>query len=151
MTARPFLLDTNVLLHLIRGGDLGRYINVTFELANVVHRPLVSIVTHGEIWVLADRNEWRNEKREALTKMLSSLVTVDLDDQAILDAYVEMSRASQTAEGGARTLGDNDLWIASTTKAADAVLLTTDRDFLHPHPDHCFVHWIDPQSKLPEQ
>jgi tRNA(fMet)-specific endonuclease VapC len=151
MTARPFLLDTSVLLQLIRGRELGRYINTTFDLAKAVHRPLVSIVTHGEIWVLADRNSWGNEKREALTKMLSSLVTVDLDDQAVLDAYVEIDRACRTAVRGARALGDNDLWIASTTKAADAVLLTTDRDFLHLHPNNCFVQWIDPQSRLSEQ
>lgn len=150
MTARPFLLDTSVLLHLLRGRDLGRYINITFDLANVVHRPLVSIISHGEIWVLADRNGWGERKRTALVRMLDSLVTVDLDDQAILDAYVEVSRACQTVRKGARVLGDNDLWIASTTKAAYAVLLTTDRDFLHLHPDHCLVHWIDPESKLTE-
>lgn len=62
MTAHPYLLDTNVLLHLIRGGDLGRYISITFDLANTVHRPLVSIVTHGEIWALADRNSWGTDK-----------------------------------------------------------------------------------------
>jgi predicted nucleic acid-binding protein len=150
MTARPFLLDTSVLLHLIRGRELGQYINVAFDLANVVHRPLVSIVTHGEVWVLADRNGWGEKKRDALTKMLDSLVTVDLDDQAILDAYVNVSRACRTAKGGARVIGDNDLWIAATTQAADAVLLTTDRDFLHLHPGHCFVHWIDPLTKPPE-
>jgi tRNA(fMet)-specific endonuclease VapC len=151
VTVRPFLLDTSVLLHLIRGRELGRYINVTFDLTNVVHRPLLSVVTYGEIWVLADRNGWGSEKREALTRMLNSLVMVDLDDQSVLDAYVEMDRACRTAKSGAKTLGDNDLWIASTTKAAGAVLLTTDRDFMHLHPDHCFVHWIDPRSKLSEQ
>jgi hypothetical protein len=82
--------------------------------------------------------------------MLESLVTINLDDQAVLDAYVEVSRACETAVGGARVLGDNDLWIASTTNAADGVLLTADRDFLHLHPGHCFVQWIDPQSRLPE-
>jgi tRNA(fMet)-specific endonuclease VapC len=149
MTAHPYVLDTSVLLHLIRGRDLGRYINVMFDLANVVHRPLISIVTHGEIWALADRNGWQTEKRKALTRMLDSLVTIDLNDQAILDAYVAVDRACRTAKDGARVLGDNDMWIASTAKAAEAVLLTTDRDFLPLHPDHCLVHWIDPHSKSP--
>jgi tRNA(fMet)-specific endonuclease VapC len=148
MTAKPYLLDTNVLLHLIRGRDLGRYIEATFELENPVYRPLVSIVAHGEIWALAERNAWGPEKRAALEAMLDNLITIDLNDQSILDAYVEMDGACRGAPGGARSLGDNDLWIASTTRAAEAVLLTTDRDFLHLHPDHCFVHYIDPKSRL---
>ena len=151
MTTRPYLLDTSVLLPLIRGRDLGRYISVTFDLANTVHRPLVSIVTHGEIWALADRHSWGHDKRAVLTKMLDSLVTISLDDQAILDAYVYMDRACRSMPKGAIVLGKNDLWIASTAKAADAVLLTTDRDFLPLHPTHCLVQWIDPESKLPGQ
>jgi tRNA(fMet)-specific endonuclease VapC len=151
MTARPYLLDTSILLPLIRGRDLGRYISVTFDLANTVHRPLVSIVTHGEIWALADRHSWGPDKLAALTKMLDSLVTISLDDQAILDAYVYMDRACRSMPKGAIVLSKNDLWIASTTKAADAVLLTTDRDFLPLHPIHCLVQWIDPKSKLPGQ
>jgi hypothetical protein len=65
MTARPFLLDTSVLLHLIRGRDLGRYINVTFDLSNVVHRPLVSIVTHARFgfWPTGMAGERKNETR----------------------------------------------------------------------------------------
>jgi predicted nucleic acid-binding protein len=121
---------------------------VTFQLESPAYRPLVSIVTHGEIWALADRNHWKDDKQAALSQMLDSLVTIDLNDQSILDAYVEMDRACRAAAGGARNLGDNDLWIASTTRAADAVLLTTDQDFLHFHPDHCFVHYIDQASRL---
>ncbi len=148
MNAKPHLLDTNVLLHLIRGRELGKYIDVTFRLSDAVHRPLVSIVTHGEIWVLADRNSWSVDKRAALQTMLDNLVTVDLNDQTILDSYVELSRASQSVQRGARALGDNDLWIAATAKAADAVLLTTDQDFLHFHPVHCLVQYVDPASRL---
>lgn len=150
MSARPYLLDTSVLLHLIRGRDLGRYIKTTFQLENTVYRPLVSIVTHGEIRALAERNGWRHDKRTALTEMLDHLVTIDLNNEAILDAYVEMDNACRSVSRGARNLGDNDLWIASTTRAADAVLLTTDQDFLHFHPNHCFVQYIDQASRLPD-
>lgn len=83
--------------------------------------------------------------------MLDSLVTISLDDQAILDAHVYMDRACRSMPKGAIVLSKNDLWIASTTKAADALLLTTDKDFLPLHPKHCLVHWIDPESKLPGQ
>jgi tRNA(fMet)-specific endonuclease VapC len=148
MSAKPYLLDTSVLLHLIRGRDLGRFIKTKFELENPAYRPLVSIVTHGEIWALASRNRWGDDKRAALRLMLDNLVTIDLNDQAILDAYVGMDAACHAAPGGARNLGHNDLWIAATTRAADAVLLTTDRDFLYLHPDHCLVQYIDETSRL---
>ncbi len=69
------------------------------------------------------------------------------NDQSILDAYVEMDGACRAAPGGARNLGDNDLWIASTTRAAEAVLLTTDRNFIHLHPRYCLVNYIDPSSR----
>lgn len=150
MTAKPYLLDTSVLLHLIRGRQLGRSINATFQLENPVYRPLVSIVTHGEIWALAGRNGWGDEKRAALRVMLDNLVTIDLNNEAILDAYVVVEAACRAAPGGARNLGNNDLWIAATTRASGAVLLTTDKDFLVLHPDPCFVQYIDESSRLPE-
>jgi tRNA(fMet)-specific endonuclease VapC len=148
MSPRPYVLDTCVVLHLIRGHALGEYIRVTFQLESPAYRPLVSIVTHGEIWALADRNHWGDDKRAGLNQMLDSLVTIDLNDQSILDGYVEMDRACRAAAGGARNLGDNDLWIASTARAAEAVLLTTDKDFLPLHPDHCLVQYIDQASRL---
>jgi tRNA(fMet)-specific endonuclease VapC len=55
VSVQPFLLDTSVLLHLVRGKQLGLYIDKTFDLSHAVHRPLVSIVSHGELWVLAGR------------------------------------------------------------------------------------------------
>lgn len=45
-------------------------------------------------------------------------------------------------------VSDNDVWIAATAKAANASLLTTDRDFLHLHPHYVFVHYVDPNSRL---
>lgn len=149
MTAKPFLLDTSVLLFLVRGKQLGLYIDKTFDLSHAVHRPLVSIVSHGELWALAARHGWGTAKTDALTAMLDNMVTVDLNDRSVIDAYVEMSLASQAVSGGARVLSKNDLWIAACTKAADAVLLTTDKDFLHFHPLHCLVTYILPESQLP--
>lgn len=122
MSARPFLLDTSVLLHLARGKQLGLYIDKTYNLSQAVHRPLVSIVSHGELWVLADRNNWGQEKRQALSGMLDNMVTIDLNDHTVIQAYVEVERASQNLAVGSRILSNNDLWIAACTKAADAIL-----------------------------
>jgi predicted nucleic acid-binding protein len=144
-----YLFDTTVLLALIRGGELGRYINHTFGLSEVINKPLLSVVSHGEIWALAERNGWGDKKRQALSEMLGDLVTLDLNDRSIIDAYVEVDRKNLAHPKGTRVLSDNDKWIAATARAAVAVLLTTDQDFIHLNPDVCAVHYVDPTSRLP--
>lgn len=44
-----YLFDTNVVLALHRGNQLGNYLNSKFNLSDVLNRPLISIVTHGEV------------------------------------------------------------------------------------------------------
>lgn len=51
-----FLLDTSVVLFLVRGSALGEYLDQTYGLRASKTRPLVSIVTHGEVRSLATRN-----------------------------------------------------------------------------------------------
>src|ERR1022692_1819533 len=144
MNSGPLLLDTNILLSLVRDKDLGKQISSQFNLKDAVHRPLISIVTVGEIWALADQFGFGEGKREFLKKVLATLVILDINHESVLDAYVEVDRACRKAKGGARILSKNDLWIAATTKAASAVLVTTDKDFLCLHPEACPVQYIDP-------
>jgi predicted nucleic acid-binding protein len=146
LSTRPYLLDTSVTLHLARGKDLGKYIDQTFGLSSAVYRPLISIVSHGELWLIADRNGWGTAKCQALSKILSNLVTIDINDQSVLDAYIA---ARGHSESIGRVLSNNDHWIAACTKAADAILLTTDDYFVHLHPSFCLVTYIDPKSQLP--
>ena len=61
-----YLLDTNILLHLIRGKSTGVYIDATFQLRQQLYTPLICVVTHGEIWSLARENGWGQAKRLAL-------------------------------------------------------------------------------------
>src|SRR5258705_13018366 len=95
MPAPVYLLDTNVVLYLVRGGPVGKYLATTFGLRDTVNRPLVSIVTHGELGVLADRNNWGGEKRTTLRSGLESLVTIDLNDKAVLEAYAAVMKESR--------------------------------------------------------
>ena len=131
MLSPAYLLDTNVVLYLVRGGAVGKELAAAFGLMNSVNRPLVSVVTHGELLLLAARNNWGAEKRAALENALGNLVTVDLNDKAVLSAYVEVQQYSRRAPGGSRELNANDAWIVACAKAAEATLLTTDRDFSH--------------------
>lgn len=148
MRSALYLLDTSVLLALVRGKELGKFILHTYALETPSVRSVISIVTHGEIWALAERNAWQTGKRAALKKMLDNLVTIDLNAGDIVNAYIEVDKLNRAFTSGARQLSDNDMWIAATAKAANAVLLTTDKDFLHLHPQFLSVQYVEPDSQL---
>lgn len=136
MTQRLYLLDTSVILPLVRGSELGRYIDGRFGLRSASQRPLVSVVSLGEVRVLATRNGWGDAKLRALSNALDHLVVVDINHPAVISAYVELDLVSQGHSDGARNMGKNDLWIAACPKATGATLLTADGDFAHLIPDH---------------
>lgn len=148
MRDRLYLLDTNVLLALIRGQDLGQSIDRTFNLSTSPSRPLVSIVSYGEIRVLARRNNWGREKTESLENMLHNVVPVYLSLLGVINAYVEIDLASQSHPSGAINMEKNDLWIAACAKAAGAFLLTTDKDFEHLLDNTVQGTVIDPMTHL---
>ncbi|HEX4037846.1 MAG TPA: PIN domain-containing protein [Acidobacteriaceae bacterium] len=145
-----YLFDTNILLFLVRGKDLGSYIRQVYRLEEILRRPLISIASHGELLAIAARQMWPEKKRAALESVLDSMVTVDLNDPEILEGYVAVDQANRSVPAGARQLSNNDMWIAATAKAAKAILLTSDKDFLHLHPSVCTVEYVDQKSKLPD-
>lgn len=144
-----YLLDTNIVLALVRGKALGAHIDATFGLNTGKRRPAISVVTHGEVRVLASRNEWGETKLAALQVALDALVTVDINVTEVIDAYVEIDVYSQQHPVGSRNMGKNDLWIAACAKAMGATLLTTDKDFDHLNPTLLAVEYIDPSAALP--
>ena len=148
--ALPYLLDTNILLALIRGKDLGTFIDTTYQLSAQSQRPLVCVVSVGEIWTLAARNCWGALKRAALATMLQNVVLVEIfNTPQLIQAYVDIEIASNGVAGGAVVMGKNDVWIAAVAKIAPAHLLTTDHDFDHLFGSMIQGTYIDPSSKLP--
>lgn len=129
-----YVLDTGVALVLARGGALASRIAESFGLRRVGVRPLLSIVSHGELRALAKRRAWGTDKQRALDKIISCCVTVELSGP-VIDSYVDLLIAGLDAGAG---IGQNDLWIAATARAAKATLLTLDKDF-----DHLAGLWID--------
>jgi hypothetical protein len=59
----------------------------------------ISIVTHGELKVLAERNEWGAEKRRVLAVALDNLVTVNIESKALVE--------EQSVGRGVRTGGES--------------------------------------------
>ena len=116
--SQSYLLDTNVLLHLIRGKDLGTKIDQAFGLTSSMHRQVVSIVTEAELLVMADRKNWGAAKRDALTHALDSLVIVPIDGIELVQAYVTISSVDFATPQGARNMGKNDIWIDSQERSS---------------------------------
>ena len=116
-----FLLDTSVIIHLVRGAEVCQRILRSYDLIHCQPRPLVCVVSLAEVRVLAAVNHWGERKRQALERTLQSLVVVDIH--------------ARQHPMGARHMGKNDLWIAACAAAADAFLLYTDDDFEHLIPD----------------
>lgn len=150
-----YLLDTNVLVAIIRAGRLGQYIDTTYQPRKAKFKPLVSIVSVGEIYSLARQFEWGAKKTSEITKLLDNLVVEDINAPEILSAYGEIDHASRII---GRKMGKNDVWIAATCKVSGATLLTTDGDFDHlsaESPNHksevpeISVIWIDPEMGKP--
>lgn len=121
----PLLLDTNVVLHLVRGNDYGRRIDEAHNLHGRAERPLISIVTWGELLAFAKNHGWGVPRMDTLLKVVRQLVVVDITVE-IVEQYA-IIRDFLWKRGA--TCGDNDAWIAATAAAMSAVLITTDADF----------------------
>ena len=137
-------------MNLVRGKDLGEQIDRSFGLRAALYRRLVSIVTHGEVRVLAERNAWKEEKRSILTAALNNLITLNIDNELMVDAYVEVEQACRNNPGSDRPMGQNDMWIAATALVAGLPLITTDKDFDHLNGRLLRVHWVDPGLRRPK-
>ena len=138
---RLLLLDTNILIHLVRDNPTGRSIDARFSLRKRMERSLISIITVGEALALAKRWNWEHAKRVALEGLLQSLVVVAISDE-VLEHYAEIDAFLRRA---GKPVQQNDMWIAATTMASGAHLLTTDKDFDPLYPAHLDRTWIDPQ------
>jgi tRNA(fMet)-specific endonuclease VapC len=137
------VLDTRVLVHLVRGRAAGRMLDRRHGLTTAELRPLVCIVTVGECLSIARHNGWGPSKRDLLQALLRELVVVDISDARVLDAYAELDTFMRT-KGYA--MGKNDAWIGAVARAQRARLLTLDSDFLPACPELIDVVHVDPRS-----
>lgn len=128
-----YLLDTNILVAYVRAGPLGEYIENMYRLRASGFKPLICVVSVGEMLSLAEKLHWRKAKVTSLWELLNELVWIDINNTEILAVYAELDVFSQQHIDGSRNMGKNDLWIAAAAKVTGATLLTTDKDFDHLH------------------
>lgn len=107
-------------------------------------------MSHGELWALAAVNRFGQPKRQVISTMMAAVVTVGIEDPAVIEAYVAVYSALRAHPKGSRTnVGENDMWIAAAARATDAMLLTTDQHFIPLFPDTVRGAYIPVSSKLP--
>lgn len=142
MTAGPrrHILDTNILIAYIRAGALGQHIEAKYRLQASPFRPLICVVSVGEVRALAARNRWNDEKTARMNQLLGQVVWVDISEPEVLDSYVEV--VNSRPKGW--EIRDNDKWIAAAAAATHACLLTTDKDFDYLAGRLIEREWIDP-------
>src|SRR4051794_29254152 len=104
-TATAYLLDTNILVHLIREKAVGLAIEANFRLRGALHRSVISVVTVGEMYALVRKWNWGTKKQADLQQLLTELVWVDINHPDILNAYGELDHLSKRS---GRAMGKND-------------------------------------------
>ena len=136
-----YLLDTNVLVHFVRANRLWAWIRGQYNLLATDSRPLISVVTAGELRSLALQYGWGQAKLDQMEFCLGYFKTVTIHDPSIIERYAAIDSHFQSC---GHIMGKNDLWIAATTAATGSRLLTTDRDFDPLTPDFIARDWIHP-------
>ena len=131
------LLDTNIILHIVRSRDFEGVIH----FLNPEDSPVfLSIVSEAEIKSLALRNNWGANRRIILDNFLDQVNIVEIN-QSYVNIYAEIDAYSQRTNPSfdrygfetPRNMGKNDLWIASLSALLSLRLITTDNDFDHLH------------------
>lgn len=142
MTASPlYLLDTNILVHFVRGDTVWARIRTQYGLLAADPVPLVAVVSAGELRSLAYQRGWSVAKRSQMEFCLGYFKGVTIYDPAVIEAYALIDSHFQRQ---GHSLGKNDLWIAAIANVTGARLLTTDHDFDPMDPLFLSRDWIDP-------
>ena len=145
---RRFVLDTNICLAHIRDNSIYQRIERDLDLQNSNTITLISVVTKAELLSLGVKLGWGKPKISKLSRLLNQLIIIDINhsDNELIEAYYTIDAFSQgklpdkPLNQSARNLGKNDLWIAATAYAANAELITTDKDFEHLNDSFLKVH-----------
>ncbi len=143
MPSPQLILDTNILVHYARASALWERVRDAYQPLTVEPRPVISIVTAGELRSLAVQWNWGTQKRDRVEFALSYFQSVMIGDNKLIQMYATLD---SFCESVGQPLGKNDVWIAATAAVTGARLLTTDRDFDRLAPQFFARDWIDPDT-----
>jgi tRNA(fMet)-specific endonuclease VapC len=126
-----YLLDTNILVHLVRADATGERIRQGYDLLMTETRPLLSPATEAEIRSLAYQWRWGESRLDQMRFLLGYFARAPLETPAMLEAYALIDAFSERT---GHAMGKNDVWIAAAAHVTGATLLTADHDFNHLDP-----------------
>ena len=126
--ATLYLLDTNILVHLVRADATWQQIRDRFDLLMTETRPILSPVTEAELRSLAYQWRWGEARFEQMRFYLGYFGRAPLETPPMFESYALIDAFSERT---GHSMGKNDVWIAAAAHVTGATLLTTDRDFLH--------------------
>jgi tRNA(fMet)-specific endonuclease VapC len=149
-----FILDTCILLHYVRGTTLALHVENQYSPSVPPNFSVISVVSQGEILSLAFRRKLGDQKQIALRKLLASIPAVDINRSSIIERFAELDayrlgkHPDKLLPDGesSKSIGDNDLWIASTASVLKSTLLTTDKDFMVFDTVFLDVVYLDPEQ-----
>ncbi|MBI1763541.1 MAG: PIN domain-containing protein [Acidobacteria bacterium] len=129
--ATLFLFDTNLLVHLVRGDAMGEEIKAEYAPFTRDPKPLICVVTDGELRSLALQFGWGAPKLNQMEFVLGCFGRVPIELRDVLETYAALDAHSKSQ--GIK-MGKNDLWIAAAAYITGTRLVTTDDDFDHLNP-----------------
>ena len=144
-----YLLDTNIILIYSRDSELSNIMELKYQLLDRNNRLAVSAVTLGELDALIKKSKIGLKRQNKIKKILSETVTIDINDEAIIQSYGDIDTFSQgklnakKSKFTARNMGKNDVWIAATASVYDLTLVTTDKDFHHLDGEFLNLEYVD--------
>lgn len=106
LVEEKLLLDTNILVHLLRGRRAAEQLESTYSSGQRSPRPTISVISKGEIKSLAQQFEWGRDKLERIDAMLAAMPAIDISARVVHDAYAKFDHS--TLQRGTH-LGKNDL------------------------------------------
>ena len=144
---KNLLLDTNIIIGLIRSTDLAQSLSVLNPNGTLMY---ISVATLGELKSIATYNKWGDKKLHILEYLLKDVVQIIDISKILVDLYVEIDTFSQCknprfttySHQSARNMGKNDLWIAATASFLGLTLVTTDKDFEHLNGTFLSLHLV---------
>lgn len=89
------VLDTNILVHWLRGKDSGAKLRTDYALGARSPRPIVPVVVKAEIKSLALQFKWGTEKQGALDELLRELPVAEISSDHVIAAYASRSRPTE--------------------------------------------------------
>jgi tRNA(fMet)-specific endonuclease VapC len=73
LEGEQLVLDTNILVHWLRGKDAGQKLREHYDLGARRPRPIISLVVKAEIKSLALQFKWGDQRNEQLDALLREL------------------------------------------------------------------------------